>query len=156
MILNIKSGVIMKNLNLFLVLSIFLPSTLFAKTLFCGVYLMDYSGNVLSQKVVKKEGVGILAGNYEGDAFYVVTKKKRFLRKPLTTSQVSFYHLLQFDGTSGEAEFTFFLQSNPNKYGILTKSEALGTKVTVRTGEEKFEFLNENFAVKSYCNITQD
>jgi hypothetical protein len=133
---------------------VFLSFNSHARDLFCGVYLVDIStDSSLAHIVLEKSGVGIITGNSEGSGFFIENRKKRFLRKSLVLSQVSFAHTLINEGDKGSAKFQFYLESKPNKYGIFTKSELLGSEVVVNSGEIKFDIISDKYTVKSYCNM---
>jgi hypothetical protein len=126
----------------------------FAGDLFCGVYLVDLNtDDSLAHQVVEKQGVGMSSSNYQGKGLLIEKRKKRFLRKSLVLSQVSFAHSLINEGDSGSATFQFYRESEPNKHGIFMKTSLIGKEIIVNDGEIKFDIINDKYSVKSYCNI---
>jgi hypothetical protein len=124
----------------------------FAQTLVCGVYLMDIKTNEsVAHKLMEQSVYGMSAGNANGSEFFNETVKRRFLKKPLTTSKIVFTDIL--DGGTLKATLQFYRKTEPNKYDILTKTQKLGEQIVVSAGEEKFTLIDEKYAVKSYCNI---
>ncbi len=119
----------------------------------CGVYLFNNQGKVLAHRTMEQEMSGMSAGTINGADFYIESKKKRFLRKPLVTSKIQFTDFM--NTYNREGEFVFYRQSKPNRYGIMTqKFEQIGEKIVVPVFQEKVKFISEKYAVKIYCTVT--
>lgn len=146
----VSKGFVMKFFLMILVSLISINS--FSETMFCGVYLINRADNqVLAHKLMEQSLRGASAGNHNGSDFYNEKTKKRFFKKQLITSQIVFADMLNVEPNS--AIFQFYRLSNPNRYGILTTSEKIGSEILVRVGEEKMDIIDDKYIVKSYCNI---
>ena len=125
----------------------------FAKDdLVCSLSLFDRRTNELlaSKVLVQGDFVGSF-GTSDGSDFYLESKKRRFLRAPLVLTRIEFQDFL--DPRSKSARFQFYRRSQPNRYGVMTKTEKLGDKIEMHAPEARVEVIEERYAVKAACEV---
>ena len=94
----------------------------------CGVYLIDVKSNeAIANKIMTQNTSGVTISTDDGYGFYVESTKRRLLRKPVVTSRIDFSNTLDTGTNTGT--FKFYRRSEPNRYGILTKTEELGEEI---------------------------
>jgi hypothetical protein len=126
----------------------------FASTMVCGVYLIDINSNeTLAHRTLEQSTAGMSGGTINGADLYIESSKRRFLRKPMVTSQVGFADHLY----GGEkAIIQFYRDTDPNRNGYFQTRYEIGEEIHASVGEEKVSFIENKYIAKVYCTLKSE
>jgi hypothetical protein len=120
----------------------------------CQVKLIDINTNeVLNEREIRQATSGMISGSIAGSDFYIESVKRRFLRKPIPNSVISFGRAQ--NGWDNSTIVQFWRKSNPNRYGILTQSENIGPELKVFPNEKVQEKLGEEYLANIECSLQE-
>jgi hypothetical protein len=140
-----------KTLMTLIVLSSF---SALADDIVCQISLIDSNTEeVLAEREIRQSSSGMVSGSVAGSDFYIESMKRRLLRKPIPSSVISFGRVQ--NGWDNSTEIQFWRKSIPNRYGILTQTDNIGSMLRVLPGETVQENLGDDYLANVECSLQE-